>query len=158
MDKRQFVRYVEEHQQSLRRMLIALCCGDSSEADDIAQDTFVKAYLSCEGFRDEDKFKAWIFRIAYNTFISYKRRQRPNDNFEQAQNMVSSFTADRSFEYQKLYLCLERLSEKERYAVLLFYMQGYNIREIATITESTYESVKTLLSRGRHHLKELMSK
>ena len=73
MNRNEFVRNVESCQKQVRRFLTALCCGDSTMADDIAQDSFVKAYLSCDNLTDDNKFMSWIYRIAYNTFISSRR-------------------------------------------------------------------------------------
>jgi len=59
-------------------------------------------------------------------------------------------------DYQALYMALSQLSEKERTAISLFYMEGYSIKEIAEITDSNENAVKQQLSRGRSHLKTLM--
>lgn len=156
MTRQQFIRYVESNQRAVRRFLIALCCGDSALADDLAQDTFVKAYLSCDTFMDDGKFSAWIYRIAYNTFISNRRSKRPSESISEAATIDSTDSSDKAFEYQELYMALDRLSEKERSAILLYYMQGYAINEIAEITESSTDAVRQQLSRGRQHLKGLL--
>lgn len=158
MDRQQFIQHVESNQRAVRRFLTALCCGDAALADDLAQDTFVKAYLSCDSFREDCKFSTWIYRIAYNTFISNRRAIKEVSPIDEAAlRMVGSDSADKSFEYQALYIALERLSEKERSAIVLHYMQGYAINEIAEITESKVDAVKQLLSRGRQHLKRFLS-
>ena len=77
MNREQFISHVESTQGALRRFLVALCCGDSALADDIAQETYIKAYLSSDSIRDEARFTAWIYRIAYNTFINARRAVRP---------------------------------------------------------------------------------
>lgn len=158
MTRRQFTEYVESNQKALRRFLTALCCGDSAFADDLAQDTFVKAYLACDTFREESKFTAWIYRIAYNTFISSKRSCRIELPIDEAMTMTGSDRSDSSFDYQGLYACLNKLSNKERTAILLHYMQGYAIAEIAEITQSSPEAVKQQLLRGRQHLRCMLNK
>ncbi len=62
-----------------------------------------------------------------------------------------------SFAYQDLNEALNRIPAKERTSVLLFYMQGYSIKEIAEIQESSQDAVKQHLSRGRNHLRGLLS-
>lgn len=158
MNRSQFTRHVERHQRAVRRFLMALCCGDSALADDLAQDTFIKAYLNCNELKEENKFQAWIFRIAYNTFVSNQRRFRPYEPIEEAYYVAGNDSAEESFRYQDLYDCLKKLSDKERYSLLLFYMQGYSIDEISEITETTTDAVKQRLSRGRQHLKILMER
>ena len=157
MTRQQFISYIESNQRALRRFLTALCCGDSSLADDIAQETLMKAYLNCDNFRQDSKFSTWIYRIAYNTFISSRRRERVTDPISCASELAACERADKSFEYQHLYKALDDLSEKERTAILLFYMQGYDISEIAEITETSADTVKQHLSRGRRHLRALLT-
>lgn len=156
MDRQQFIKHVESNQRAVRRFLTALCCGDSALADDIAQEAFIKAYLSCDGFREDSKFSTWIYRIAYNAFLSDRRSQRLPDALADALQMPGADNADEAFRYQHLYLALDRLSVKERTAILLHYMQGYAINEIAEITNSSVDAVKAQLSRGRQHLKDLL--
>ena len=157
MDLQQFIRHVESNQRAVRRFLTALCCGDAAMADDLAQDTFVKAYLSCDTFRGDSKFSVWIYRIAYNTFVSSRRSARQSEPISEAERMSGTDRADSAFEYQALYTALEQLSEKERTAILLYYMQGYAINEIAEITGASVEAVKQQLSRGRRNLKGLLT-
>ena len=68
--------------------------------------------------------------------------------------LVSDTSAEASFEHQDLYLALRTLPPKERSAITLFYLNGYNIKEIAAITEASEDAVKKQLSRGRDQLKE----
>ncbi|MDE6383482.1 MAG: RNA polymerase sigma factor [Paramuribaculum sp.] len=157
MDRQQFIQHVESNQKAVRRFLTALCCGDAALADDLAQDTFVKAYLSCDTFRGDSKFSVWIYRIAYNTFVSSRRSARQSEPISEAERMSGADRADSAFEYQALYAAMEQLSEKERTAILLYYMQGYAINEIAEITGASVEAVKQQLSRGRRNLKGLLT-
>ncbi len=157
MTRECFISYVESTQKALRRFLTALCCGNAGLADDIAQETYVKAYLSCEGLSDESKFKAWLFRIGYTTFINHKRSERIFAEYDEIPEVKSSDEADSSFRYQALYSALNMLPPKERTSVLLFYMEGYSIKEIAVIEDVSQEAVKQHLSRGRNHLRGLLS-
>ena len=116
----------------------------------------MKAYLSSDSFREDSKFSTWIYRIAYNTFVSNRRSYRVCDSLSEAINEEGGKRADSGFDYQSLYMALDRLSDKERTAILLFYLQGYAINEIAEITESSVDAVKTQLSRGRQHLRGLL--
>ena len=156
MTREQLITYVESTQKSFRRFLVALCCGDDSLADDIAQEAFIKAYLSCDSFNSGDKFSAWIYRIGYNTFLNCCRSRKISVGYDEAVDMVADETADRIFRYQELYAALYRLPAKERMSLLLFYLEGYSIREIAEIEESSQDAIKKHLSRGRMHLRGLL--
>ena len=156
MTREEFILQVESTQKALRRFLVALCCGDSSLADDIAQDAFIKAYLSCESFRNAEKFNAWIYKIAYNTFLNHYRSRRTFVTVEEAGRVVSNDNADKKFDYERLYFALESIPEKERMSVLLFYMEGKPVKEIAEICGVSQEAVRQQLTRGRRHLKEIL--
>ena len=131
MTREQFISHVEATQKAFRRFLVALCCGDTELADDIAQESYIKAYLSCDSFSNIEKFNAWIFKIGYNTFINHKRGARLMVDIEDAKDISAYDSADSSFAYQHLYQALNMIPAKERTSVLLFYMQGYSIKEVA---------------------------
>ena len=139
MNRETFIACVEREQEALRGFLLALCCGNRDEADDLAQDALVKAYLACSGFRDGGKFRSWLFKIAHNTFLSHKRSQEPPTI---------------SIDAVPIEALPQRGSGEERSAITLFYLNGYSIREIAAITEASQDAVKQQLSRGRDKLRE----
>lgn len=154
MTRETFIVNVEREQDALRGFLLALCCGNKGDADDLAQDALVKAYLSSAGYQDKGRFRSWLFKIAYNTFLNHKASLRTAECLDDARRLVSPNAADGSFEYQNLYLALRTLPPKERSAITLFYLNGYNIKEIAAITDTSEDAVKKQLSRGRDKLKE----
>ena len=145
---------MEREQEAMRGFLLYLCCGDKDEADDLAQDALVKAYLSSAGYQEKGRFRSWLFKIAHNTFLNHKASCRTTESIDEARTLVSSNAADASFEHQDLYLALRTLPPKERSAITLFYLNGYSIKEIAAITEASEDAVKKQLSRGRDQLKE----
>ena len=153
MTREVFIAHVEREQEALRGFLLALCCGKKDDADDLAQDALVKAYLSSAGYQDKRKFRSWLFKIAYNTFLNHKSSLRCTESIDEARALVSSTHADSEFEHQDLYLALRTLPPKERSAITLFYLNGYNIKEIAAITDTSEDAVKKQLSRGRDKLR-----
>ena len=154
MTREQFITLVEREQEALRGFLLALCCGNRDNADDLAQDTLVKAYISSTGYQDKGKFRSWLFKIAHNTFLNHKASLRMTESIDEARKLISSTSTDAAFQHQDLYLALRTLPPKERSAITLFYLSGYSIKEIAMITETKEEAVKKQLSRGRDKLKE----
>ena len=154
MTRETFIANVEREQEALRGFLLALCCGNKDEADDLAQDALVKAYISSTGYQEKGRFRSWLFKIAHNTFLNHKASCRITESLDEARTLVSSSSADASFAHQDLYLALRTLPPKERSAITLFYLNGYNIKEIATITDTSEDAVKKQLSRGRDKLKE----
>ncbi|MDE6697178.1 MAG: RNA polymerase sigma factor [Muribaculaceae bacterium] len=156
MTREQFISHVESTQKAFRRFLVALCCGDSALADDVAQESYIKAYLSCDSFNNPDKFKAWIFRIGYTTFINHKRSEKVFADYDEASHIPSPNQTDSQFKYEDLYAALTQIPGKERTSVLLFYMEGYSIKEISGIVGASQDAVKQHLSRGRSHLRKIL--
>ena len=154
MTREEFIAQVEREQEALRGFLLALCCGKKDDADDLAQDALVKAYLSCAGYQDKGRFRSWLFKIAHNTFLNHRASMRTMASIEEARLVVSNTSADSAFQHQDLYLALSTLPPKERSAITLFYLSGYSVKEIAAITETSEDAVKKQLSRGRDKLRE----
>ena len=154
MTREVFIAHVEREQEALRGFLLALCCGKKDDADDLAQDALVKAYLSSAGYQDKGKFRSWLFKIAHNTFLNHKASCRMMNSIDEARTLIGGSSADAGFEHQDLYFALRTLPPKERSAITLFYLSGYSIKEIAAITDTSEDAVKKQLSRGRDKLKE----
>ena len=154
MTRERFIALVEREQEALRGFLLYLCCGNKDEADDLAQDALVKAYLSSAGYQEKGRFRSWLFKIAHNTFLNHKASCRTTESLDEARALVSNTSTDASFAHQDLYLALRTLPPKERSAITLFYFNGYNIKEIAAIIDTSEDAVKKQLSRGRDKLKE----
>ena len=157
MTSEQFISQVESSHKSFRRFMVALCCGDSALADDLAQEAYIKAYLSCDSLNDYNKFNAWLHTIGYNTYLNHRRSRTVDVGYDEIQNLASGDSGDASFAYQDLYEALNRLPAKERMSVLLFYMENYSIKEIAEIEGTSPDAVKQHLARGRNHLRGLLA-
>ena len=156
MTREEFITHVEREQEALRGFLLALSCGKKDDADDLAQDALVKAYLSSAGYQDKGKFRSWLFKIAHNTFLNHTAALKQYDSIEAAETVATQESADHNFAHQQLYLALSTLPPKERAAITLYYLSGYSIKEIAAITEVNADAVKKQLSRGRDRLKQLI--
>jgi RNA polymerase sigma-70 factor (ECF subfamily) len=155
MTQERFISLVQAEQEPLRRFLLALCAGDAALADDIAQDALVRAYVASGSFLGLSKFSTWLFRIAYNCYIDHCRKARPDQtSLDDAVALPASDTSDASFRYQQLYQALERIPEKEKAAIALFYFEDKSIKEISAILNMPQGTVKYQLSMGRNHLKQ----
>ena len=139
-DKTAFDRLVRKYQSPIRRFFLHQTLGDAQLSDDLAQDTFIRAYTSIGTFRGSAAFSTWLFRIAYNVFYDYRRRLRP-----------AAAGADRSLGMD-VYGALARLPDAERTCVTLQLVDGYPIERIAAITGMAEGTVKSHLFRGKQKL------
>ena len=156
MNRELFTQLVRKELSGLRRFLMAACSGNGDEADDIAQEALMKAYVASSSFEDEAGFSAWIYRIACNCLIDHQRKQSTRGiaiDINKANDVAASSHTDDAFNYQDLYHAINGLGISERTAVLLFYMEDRPIKEISTIMNVAEGTVKAYLSRGREHLR-----
>ena len=150
MEREQFITEISEVQESLRRFLLALCGGDRMEAEDIAQEAMVR-------FVERAKFATWLFKIAYNTFLDHQRSGKAyTEQLDAAEQLPGGVAADDAFAYQDLYKALGTLPLKEKSALLLFYVSGYSVKEIAKIKGNSQLAVRQQLSRGRTKLRQIL--
>ena len=157
-DRNAFGKLVEEYQDGLRRFLLNLTLGDVALTDDLSQETFIKAYLSIRSFKGLSRFKTWLYRIAYNEFYSYMRKQReesketadvPPDEGYQCLNASDA--------HMDLEVCLKALNETERTVVLLFYVEDQPLKKIADITSLPLGTIKSYLSRARVKMAKVLN-
>ena len=156
MTREKFTQLVRKELSGLRRFLLAACSGNHEEADDVAQEALMKAYVASGTFGDEAGFSAWIYRIACNCLIDRQRKMTPRGltiDINQAYDVASASRSDDAFDYQDLYQAIDGLGMSERTAVLLFYMEDRSIKEITSIMNVAEGTVKAYLSRGREHLR-----
>ena len=153
MTREQFIKLVNDELEALRGFLLALCCGNKDDADDIAQEALVKAYLASVGYQDKGRFRSWLFKIAQTTFLNHKAAQRTFESIDEARAFLDTSDMDAKYARQELYLALATLPPKERAAIVLFYLDGHSIRDISKITDTSEDAVKKQLSRGRDKLK-----
>ena len=160
MTREEFIRLASAEQESLRRFLLSLC-GDAAEADDIAQDALVNAYVASASFRGASRFSTWLFRIAYNCFIdrlrSRKLQTSPLDS-PAAQAVSETDATDGRFRHEDLHRAIGMLPDKERATLLLFYMEDKPVKEVASILDIPAGSVRAYLTRGRQHVKNYLEK
>ena len=159
MTRERFIDLVRAEQESLRRFLLALCGGDASLADDIAQDALVRAYVASGSFLGLSKFSTWLFRIAYNCYVDHHRKPRletVSSDTKQALSVPATDETDSGFKHQRLYQALESLPEKEKASLVLHYFEDRSIKEIASILQIPQGTVKYYLSTGRNYLKSIL--
>ena len=159
-NKRAFDELVRRYQSPVRRFFLSQTLGDSQLSDDLAQDTFIKAYTKIRSFRGLASFQTWLMRIAYNVFYDHCRKMR-NEKLEMSDVNVemkndssahSSLSTSQSSFQMDLYAALALLKPDERTCITLQLIDGYDIAGIAKITGLKDGTVKSHLSRGKEKL------
>lgn len=126
------------------------------EAEEAAQDAFIKAYHHLAGFNRESKFSTWLYRIVFNTAISYKRKNR--QQFQSLETTVIEYNQDADGMLEKtdkrkyLNQALARLNDADRTALTLFYLEEFSLEEIAEITGMQANTAKVRIHRARQRL------
>lgn len=151
-DRRAFDTLVRRHQSHVRRFFMHQTLGDSQLSDDLAQDTFIKAWMSLGRFRGMSGFSTWLYRIACNVLYDHARRQRPEGDICSVEvQRKSSATADSGLKID-IYRGLAMLSKDERLCITLQLIDGLPIDRISDITGLAAGTVKSHLSRGKARL------
>lgn len=153
-DRHAFGELVRRHQSQVRSLLRRLTCGDESLADDLAQDTFVRAFKGMRSYRGGAKFSSWLYRIAYNVFLSTKSRARL-DTEELQEDVVeeSQSTSSQSNFRQDLVKAMQVLNPTERATLALAYGAQSTHEEIAVVLSCPLGTVKTNVARAKEKLR-----
>ena len=126
------------------------------EAEEVAQDAFVKAYHHLKSFQRESKFSTWLYRIVFNTAISYRRKNRPDmQSIEKTVISTGHEGEDRLERTDKrrfLDEAMSRLNQADRTALTLFYLQEFSLEEISEITGMQANTAKVRIHRARQRL------
>lgn len=145
--------------------LIVKIVGNREDAEELAQDTFMKVFKNLSSFKGDSSFSTWIYRIAYNTAISETRKKKQEFlsiddtmmNNVCEENVAATMESDSSeIRLNKLNAALEKLLPDERAIVMLFYRNEKSIEEIAEITALSISNVKVKLFRIRKKLYVLL--
>lgn len=148
-NKRAFDELVRRYQSPVRRFFLNLTLGDEQLSDDLAQDTFIKAYLNIGKFKALSSFQTWLMRIAYNVFYDYTRSRKLTDDIDHQPEMPVQQNPTLKMD---VYAALALLKPDERTCITLQLIDGYDIQKIAEITGVKEGTVKSHLSRGKEKM------
>ena len=160
-DEHAFATLMRKYQRQVRRYFLVQSGGDEALSDDMAQETFIRAWQNLDSFRGLSGFGTWLYRIAHNTWLNRMARQRPTLSLDDpavlaAADCPDDDTAVDAEDARALHLAISRLPEGERTCIALFYLQEQTIREIHSVTGWPTGTIKSYLARGRKDLKTLL--
>ena len=158
-DRDAFGELVRRYQSSVRRFLRHLTRGNAAWADDLAQETFLRAYQGIAHFRSEASLSTWLLGIAHNQFRNAYRKQRQSSALREEDAPDASVPSGVSSADLKhdLALALRHVSPDEQIVLHLCYQQGLSHGEAAAILDYPIGTVKTHLARGKEKLRQHLS-
>lgn len=156
-DRQAFGLLVNRYQSRVRQSLRQWCHNDAT-ADDLAQETFIKAYLGLKGFREDAQLSSWLYRIAYRCFADHHHREKRYTPLEQADGIEEpSHTPVEQIHHRRdLNWALQQLSDAQQLVLDLHLTQGFSQSEVTNITGLPLGTIKTHINRGRDKLRELL--
>jgi RNA polymerase sigma factor (sigma-70 family) len=138
------------------------------EAEEAAQDVFIKVYKTLRGFERKSKFSTWLYTIAYRTALDYQKKKRyhtrsidSEESYLQIEDTISK-NPDQSMHQadlkEKLKAAIQQLKPADASVITLFYLHEKSVQEVAQIMDLTVSNVKTKLHRLREALRQQLEK
>lgn len=168
-DERAFDELVKKYQ----KLVINGCyhfLGEMADAEDAAQDVFVKVHSSIHSFSPEFKFTTWLHRIVINHCLNIKRAKKRRrvisqlfgGNLSEKDEPIDPSTPvkliEQKEEIQAVHSALNKLKEDQRVAIVLFNFQGLSYKEIADVQKCSLSAVEARIHRGKLKLAEILKK
>jgi RNA polymerase sigma-70 factor (ECF subfamily) len=161
-----FSYLVDRHKDKAYNLAFRIC-GNREEAEEIAQDAFIKAYRSLRNFRNKSSFSTWLFRIVYNTSISLVRSRKkgvlaieefPADAVDFLGINRNEEEAVEDYRNSLINFALQKISEDDRGLITLYYYDDLDTEEISKITGISKSGIKVRLFRARKKMADIIAK
>ena len=161
-----FSYLVERHKDHAFNLALRICCN-REDAEEIAQDAFVKAYRSLSQFKMKSSFATWFYRIVYNTSISLVRARKkeplsledfPADATDFIGVNSSEEEAEVEYRNSLISFALQKMNEEERGLIGLYYYEELSADEISQITGISKSNIKVKLFRTRQKMIDIIKK
>lgn len=154
-DKAAGEQFVIEHYEAIFRFLRNLT-GSKEDAEDLTQQTFLRAWEALPSFRGDSSLSTWLHSIAYREYTHWLRSRREFVPLDEIVDMPDE-QANQNLEAVLLRWAIYRLAPEHREVFVLYYVQGFSVNEIAKIIGVPAGTVKSRLFFARQKLKELLS-
>ena len=153
--------YLVDNYKNMVYSLALKMTKNREEAEEVSQDTFIKAYKNLSNFKGDSKFSTWLYRIAYHACLdTIKKNKNHNQSFEineitfnQIKSVETILEGIERKEREKIIdECLLKLPEEERSIIWMFYYDELSLKEIIEVTSLSEANIKVKLHRARKKL------
>ncbi len=161
----QFEKRVSEYNRYVYNIAYRMM-GNQQDAEDMAQESLIKAYRKIDTFREDANFSTWLYRIVINTCKDELRKRKEKvlslDDEDGVKNIVASEVDDPLIVYEKnevkerVQSAIDQLSEDYKSVIVLRELMGYSYDEMSTILDVPIGTIRSRLSRSRQALKLLL--
>lgn len=154
-----YARLVEQYQRFAFTIALRVL-SDRNEAEEAAQDAFIKAFHYLKGFNRTARFSTWLYRIVFNTAVSYKRKHRVVLADIQAHDHAGEEDASMEKNDKQAFVAkaMEQLNEADRLAIQLFYLKEFSLEEVAETMGQNMNTLKVRIHRARQRLADELKK
>ncbi|GAA4759816.1 MULTISPECIES: RNA polymerase sigma factor [Flavobacterium] len=161
-----FATLVDRYKDMVYTLAVKML-NNKEEAEEIAQDTFIKVFNSLSKFKGESKFSTWVYKVTYNTCLDALKKKKKINNVSYIEDFSEHQTKalegildsiDEKERNQAIQQCLEELPSDEAFLVTLYYFDDQSVEEIAKVMNISTDNVKVKLFRTRKKLATILKR
>jgi len=151
-----------DHYKSYAFTIALKILNNRPEAEEAAQDGFIKAFHYLKSFNRKARFSTWLYRIIFNTAISYKRKNRHVmeniEHHDRGSDSEESSSLERQDKEAYIAQAMDHLNEADRLAIQLYYIREFSLEEVAEMTGQRVNTLKVRVHRARQRLADELTR
>lgn len=154
--EKEFIGKIKEHEGIIHKV-IGLYVDHNEDRRDLYQEILLQAWKSYKNFKGNSKFSTWLYKVALNTTLSFKRREKPIEELTEQAIEKNGGVEQKKEKYEVLYLLVKQLDEIDKMLMTL-HLDGYSNPEISEITGMTTNNVGVKIHRLKSRIVEQLKK
>jgi RNA polymerase sigma-70 factor (ECF subfamily) len=159
-----FTQLLKKHQQKVYYQIKRMV-NDHDDADDVAQQVWIKVWNKLDGFKMESEFSTWLFRVAYNETLNFIEKKKKHSSQNLSEDLMDYENASSGTDHPKsteiqiaLEQAIKQLPEKQRFVFMLRYFEEMSYEKIAEVTGTTVGGAKANFHQALKKMEEILKK